>query len=35
MPNKPPTAISDKEHSYEEEFRTIGQILERDAKNIM
>jgi len=36
MPDKPPTAVSGEEDSpYEEEFRVIGQILERDAEPIM
>lgn len=36
MPEKPPTAISGEGHPpYEEEFRAIGQILERDAAAIM
>ena len=36
MPEKPPTAMSGNDLGpYEEEFRFIGQILERDAKPIM
>ena len=36
MPEQPPTAISGEgKSSYEEEFRVIGQILERDAVPIM
>ena len=36
MPEKPPTAMSGEGHPpYEEEFRVIGQILERDGEPIM
>lgn len=36
MPDKPPTAMSGGEHlPFEEEFRAIGEILERDAERIM
>ncbi|MFA9477755.1 response regulator [Phycisphaerales bacterium AB-hyl4] len=36
MPEKPPTAVAGEGHPpYEEEFRVIGHILERDAEPIM
>ena len=36
MPHKPPTAMSGQGHApYEEEFRVVGEILERDAVAIM